>query len=102
MDQPEFLKEILEKKIIYPRYCRENIEYMDLELGGYHFSEILVLQKCFCDIPLHNITRKANVRMMAMAQSQKVSMHTQTSMGNMGLLFRKAGLNSIICSHSSI
>lgn len=61
MDQPEFLKEILEKKIIYPRYCRENIEYMNLELGGYHFSEILVLQKCFCDIPLHNITRKARM-----------------------------------------
>lgn len=54
----DYLIGILEKKAIIPRYCQEDIEYLDLSYNGQKIDRISVLQKCFCDIPLHNITQK--------------------------------------------
>jgi len=56
MKKPQYLYDILEKKTIIPRYCKEDIRYLNLSLEDKPFNEIAVLQKCFCDIPLHRIT----------------------------------------------
>jgi len=56
MKKSQYLYDILEKKAIVPRYCKEDIGYLNLSLEGRPFNEIAVLQKCFCDIPLHRIT----------------------------------------------
>lgn len=57
MKEPEYLQEILRRKAIIPRYCEEEIGYLGISNGGDFYSRILVLQKCFCDIPLHKITQ---------------------------------------------
>ena len=56
MKKSEYLKEILEKKAIIPRYCKENLEYLNIHNGDIAFPEAMVLQKCFCDIPFHKLT----------------------------------------------
>lgn len=56
MKEPQYLKEILLKKAIVPRFCKENIEYLRIRCGEKDFKEIYVLQKCFCDIPFHKLT----------------------------------------------
>lgn len=56
MSKLEYLKELLLKKAIIPRYCKENIDYLEIINDGERIKEIAVLQKCFCDIPFHKIT----------------------------------------------
>lgn len=56
MKKPQYLYDIIKKKYIIPRFCKEDIGYLNLSLEGKPFNEIAVLQKCFCDIPLHRIT----------------------------------------------
>lgn len=62
MKNPEFLIEILQKKAIVPRYCKEDIEYLNIRSGDSVFREAYILQKCFCDIPFHKLTEKFQVR----------------------------------------
>lgn len=62
MKKPEYLKEILLKKAIVPRYCKENMDYLSLCSGSTSFREVLVLQKCFCDIPFHKLTENFYLR----------------------------------------
>ena len=40
---------------MFPRYCVEKIDYLNLSSSEALFSEIAILDKCFCDIFLHNI-----------------------------------------------
>lgn len=56
MKKSKYLKEILQKKAIIPRYCKESLEYLNIHNGDIAFPEALVLQKCFCDIPFHKFT----------------------------------------------
>ena len=58
MKESRFLNDILIKKAIIPRYCKEDIAYLKIKNNGIPFNEILVLQKCFCDIPFHKLTEK--------------------------------------------
>lgn len=58
MSKAEYLEKVLADKCLYPRYCEENIEYLELMYEGRKIDTIAVLQKCFCDIPLHRITEK--------------------------------------------
>lgn len=55
MKKIEYLEDILQKHALVPRYCMEDLEYLNLTVGGTLFREALVLQKCFCDIPLHKL-----------------------------------------------
>lgn len=55
MNKEAFLKSILLNKAIVPRYCIENIEYLGVATETSKFKEIAVLQKCFCDIPIHKL-----------------------------------------------
>lgn len=60
--EPKFLKDILLKKALIPRYCKENIEYLKVYNNGFSFNEVLILQKCFCDIPFHKLTENFQLR----------------------------------------
>lgn len=50
-----YLKTILTKKAIVPRYCIETMDYLHIKSGDLDIQKVAVLQKCFCDIPLHKI-----------------------------------------------
>lgn len=56
MKKSEYLEFILTNKAIIPRYCIENIEYLNIHVENSNFKEIAILQKCFCDIPFHKLT----------------------------------------------
>lgn len=56
MSKSEYLKSILINRAIVPRYCMENIEYLDIHIHDIKFKEVAILQKCFCDIPFHKLT----------------------------------------------
>lgn len=58
MKEEEYLYTALSNKALIPRYCLEDINFLKLNIDGNNFNEIAVLQKCFCDIPLHNITSR--------------------------------------------
>lgn len=62
MTRKDYLEDILLNKAIIPRYCKENIEYLKIKNGDMPFSEVLVLQKCFCDIPFHKLTESFSVK----------------------------------------
>lgn len=50
-----YLKTILRKKAIVPQYCIETMDYLHIKSGDIDIQEVAVLQKCFCDIPLHKL-----------------------------------------------
>lgn len=50
-----YLKTILTKRAIIPRYCVETMDYLHIQSGDLQIQEVAVLQKCFCDIPLHKL-----------------------------------------------
>lgn len=56
MGKGDYLKSILVNRAIVPRYCIENIEYLNIRIGDTIFKEVAILQKCFCDIPFHKLT----------------------------------------------
>lgn len=58
--EPTYLKDILTDKALKPRYCREDIRYLNLK----SWEDILILQKCFCDIPLEMLTRNTRIQII--------------------------------------
>ena len=58
MKSQDYLANALEKKRLVPRYCDENIDYLDLNIANHH---IMLLEKCFCDIPMHKLTEPFRV-----------------------------------------
>lgn len=61
MDKMKYLEDIMRKKALVPRYCIEDVEYLNLTVGGKTVDKLAVLEKCFCDIPFHNLTMNFNV-----------------------------------------
>lgn len=55
MSKIEYLEDALCKHALIPRYCMEDLGYLNLTAGGIPFQKALVLQKCFCDIPFHKL-----------------------------------------------
>ena len=58
MSKIDYLHSILAKRVIVPRYCMEDIEYLNLHRNGIKIKEVAILQKCFCDIPFHKLTER--------------------------------------------
>lgn len=58
MKEPQYLYWALENKGLAPRYCEEKIKYLNIG-----FDRIYVLQKCFCDIQLHQLFEKFPLRL---------------------------------------
>lgn len=57
-----YLQAALQRRALVPRYCTENIEYLELGNEPHKFSEIQVLLKCFCDIPFHKLADSFTVQ----------------------------------------
>ncbi len=57
MNKIDYLKNILKTKLIFPRYCRENIEYLKLD----NLTEIAFPMKCFCDIFINKLYTHMNL-----------------------------------------
>ena len=55
MSKPEYLYQALRNQYLAPRYCKENIEYLNLKPERRKIKNIYVLEKCFCDIPMHSL-----------------------------------------------
>lgn len=53
MKEGQYLNNALINKRLVPRYCEEDISY--LGLNEPNKCNIFVLEKCFCDIPLHKL-----------------------------------------------
>lgn len=55
MNKLDYLKNALKMKALVPRYCEENIEYLNLQNNDKKIENIWILEKCFCDIPFHKV-----------------------------------------------
>lgn len=53
------LKTTIQRRGLASRYCEEDIEFLGLEVNGHTISKVAYPEKCFCDIPIHNIYRHA-------------------------------------------
>ncbi len=56
VNREEYLFSAIDNKCLSPRYCYEDIGYLNLRLNGIQIQRIAVLEKCFCDIPLHQLS----------------------------------------------
>lgn len=63
MSERNYLTDALKRKALCPRYCNEDVAYLDIHHNGIEFKEVSVLQKCFCDIPLQNIIKTFRVHL---------------------------------------
>ena len=61
--ESKYLIDDLSRKALCPRYCNEDVKYLQIRNGDEEFKEISILQKCFCDIPLRNILRPFPVKL---------------------------------------
>lgn len=55
MTKEEYLNSILLRRALVPRYCVENIDYLNIKNETCEFNQVAILQKCFCDIPFHKL-----------------------------------------------
>ena len=55
MKEADYLKDALERSALVPRYCVETIDYLGIKSRGKLYDKIAVLQKCFCDLPFHQM-----------------------------------------------
>ncbi len=62
MKTKEYLETALSKKALTPRYCLEDIDYLYIMSGKTEIPKIGVLEKCFCDIPLHKIYLPCDIK----------------------------------------
>ena len=94
----DYLVESLEKKALVPRYCEEDIGYLKLHFNGKAIEKIHVLQKCFCDIPLHNITKAFPIEIIEqddkeLSDNQREQIRTKNThvslYGSSGIAFTK-------------
>ena len=88
MKQSEYLISALRNKALIPRYCLENIEYLEIERDSKAFSKMAVLLKCFCDIPLHKITNHYDRGLSLAHEPDGVYSHTALY-GEFALAFSK-------------
>lgn len=56
MPELRFLCRAIETKALFPRYCKENITYLNLRVNDHQLTEVAYPEKCFCDIPVHNVS----------------------------------------------
>lgn len=64
MKERQFLTDILNRKALVPRYCNENIPYLDIEIAGKNIDKISILQKCFCDMHFHKLSEKNKIKVV--------------------------------------
>lgn len=57
VNSSSYLVDALQRKALCPRYCVEDVGYLGINNGAIDVKEVAVLQKCFCDIPLHKVIK---------------------------------------------
>ncbi|MBR1634272.1 MAG: hypothetical protein IJ682_04320 [Lachnospiraceae bacterium] len=63
MKKWDYLKSALNNRGLVPRYCKEDISYLGIKDGNDDYvNEIGVLEKCFCDIPLHEFNKSFPIK----------------------------------------
>jgi hypothetical protein len=60
MTEMRFLKTALETKALFPRYCKEDIGYLGLEVEDAPLINVAYPEKCFCDMPVHEVYRHSH------------------------------------------
>ena len=65
MNKLQYLLNALDNKALVPRYCDEDISYLGIQVNGVLKTNIHILQKCFCDVPFHNLTNKFCVNIVS-------------------------------------
>ena len=83
----EYLMEALQRRALCPRYCVEDVRYLNLTINGDRYEDVAVLQKCFCDLPLQNVIRKFPVTL---------------SENNVGLTEKQREMIPTECSHPDL
>ena len=61
MNRLDYLVNAIERKALVPRYCKEDISYLDINVDGIETNEVAILQKCFCDMPFHSLSNSYSV-----------------------------------------
>lgn len=56
MKKKKYLTDILKRQGIVPRYCEEDMEYLGIK-------NVAVLQKCFCDLPIHKLGENIKIKL---------------------------------------
>lgn len=56
MQKFDYLLCTLKRMSFVPRYCREELDYIELTNKGDKIKAIYIPMTCFCDIPLHQIS----------------------------------------------
>lgn len=59
MTKLEYLEESLLQMAFFPRYCEEDISYLGLSNNSGKIDKVACAEKCFCDIPLHELKKHA-------------------------------------------
>lgn len=73
MKEEKYLLEALDNRRLVPRYCNEDVKYLQIWHNGKNaaFNNILIPLKCFCDIKLHNINNKVSYNDIQRANSNQ-------------------------------
>lgn len=72
MKEQRFLNAALMSRALYPRYCLEDISYLGLTNNRVKFDSIAVLQKCFCDIPLHKVAARSETQVIDIKSNESI------------------------------
>ena len=83
----KYLIDDLRRRALCPRYCVEDVRYLNLTVNGDRYEDVAVLQKCFCDLPLQNVIRKFPIKL---------------SENNAGLTKEHEAMILDECSHSDL
>ncbi len=95
MKKDEYLYKALQSGNLSPRYCVEDIRYLNLEINSIAVNKVAVLQKCFCDMPLHQLTKSFYLEMtekatISEAEQKEVSNNNHTAFyGEYAIAFSK-------------
>ena len=99
MTKADYLKSALSNKALIPRYCIEDIGYLEIKRDGHQFSEIAVLQKCFCDIPFHKLGENLQLKVVE-EEYDKLTLDNQIKLKNHNTHFDYYGKYAIAFSKS--
>lgn len=99
MTKANYLKSALSNKALIPRYCVEDIGYLGIKRDGHQFSEIAVLQKCFCDIPFHKLGENLQLKVVE-EEYDKLTLDNQIKLKNHNTHFDYYGKYAIAFSKS--
>lgn len=86
MKKEEYLYKALDNLSLIPRYCSEKVDYININVNDRLVRDISIIQKCFCDMHLHQLN--ATFKVVDEAGDEKYYTHTDFY-GNYAIAFSK-------------